>query len=58
MGNTVTHRIHFNYIGAAVVIVIICAGVYVAFYAVIVGMHFIGCNVVAAYVFMHKKASL
>ncbi len=41
MGNTIADGIHFYDIGAAVVIIIVSTGIYIAFDTVVVSMHFI-----------------
>ena len=52
MSDTVAYGIYFYDIGAAVIVIIICAGTYITFYTMIVGMHFIGRNIITC-IIMH-----
>jgi len=54
---TVTYWVYFNHIGAAVVVIIVIASAYIAFYAVVVSMHFVVFQVIAAYIVIHKYTS-
>lgn len=54
MRNAVPLGIYFYDVGAAVMIVVIVASIYIAFYTMVVGMHFIALEIVAHDVFVHK----
>lgn len=53
MCDAVAYWIHFYGIGAAIAVIIIGTSVYIAFYTVVVGMHFVGRNVIACCIIMH-----
>lgn len=58
VSDAVSLWIYFNGIGAAVVIIIIVAGVDITFYAVIMSMHLILGKIVAVDRIMHKYTSI
>lgn len=41
MCDTIADGVHFYYIGAAIIIIIVGTSIYIAFDAVVVGMHFV-----------------